>query len=106
MTDTSVRNAAIPRHPIEGLPDTQDQLFGMLTALAAQLAVTRERLDTVERLAQAAGLFGPDDVDSFQPDGASSQARDGIRQHLIARIFRPVQDASVRTARLLRGEGA
>ena len=104
MTDDPVRNEASPRQPVSGLTDTQDQLFGMVTALAAQLAVTRERLDTVERLAAKAGLFGPVDVDAFEPDAEASVERDAMRKGLIARIFRPVHDAATRTARLLKGE--
>lgn len=104
MSNEPVRKEAMPRRNIAGLPDTQDQLFGIVTALAAQLAVTRERLDTVERLAQKAGLFGPADVDAFEASEAEGTARDALRQGLIARIFRPMQDAAKRTARLLKEE--
>jgi hypothetical protein len=47
----TVRRFAEPRARVTGQSETEDQLLGMITALAAQLAVTRERLDTVERLA-------------------------------------------------------
>lgn len=104
MSEARVRTDAMPRAAVSGLPETQDQLYGMVITLAAQLAVTRERLDTVERLALQAGLFGPGDVDAFVPDEAASEARDAIRQGLVARIFRPVQDAAARTARLLKGD--
>lgn len=106
MNQPPVRTEALPRHDIAGLPDTQDQLYGMVLALSAQLAIVRERLDTVERLAAKAGVFGPGDVDSFTPDADAAQARDAIRQGMIARIFKPVQDAAVRTARALKGETA
>src|SRR3546814_11293188 len=76
--------------------ESDDQLIGLVTALAAQLAVTRERLDTVERLAEAAGLFGPDAVDRYVPDERAQGARDTIRQTLIDRIFRPIRDAAAR----------
>lgn len=99
MNDKKPRTHAMPRHDIEGMSDADDHLIGMVTALAAQLAVTRERLDTVERLAEAAGLFGPDAVDRFVPDDGAQQQRDAIRQTLIARIFRPIRDAAARTAR-------
>jgi hypothetical protein len=87
------------------MSETEDHLMGMVTALAAQLAVTRERLDTVERLAEAAGLFGPDTVDRFVPDDRAQQARDAMRQTLIARIFRPIRDAAARTADALSEAG-
>src|SRR3546814_7924345 len=94
MSDTRPRTHAVPRHAIEGMRESDDQLIGMVTALAAQLAVTRERLDTVERLAEAAGLFGPDAVDRYVPDERAQGARDTIRQTLIDRIFRPIRDRS------------
>jgi len=101
-----VRTHSEPRHGIKAQTDTEDQLLGMVTALAAQLSVTRERLDTVERLAEAAGLFGPDEVDAYQPSAEAAQARDAIRKTLVARIFRPVRDAAARTAQAIRGETA
>ncbi|MDV3456100.1 hypothetical protein RZN05_03830 [Sphingomonas sp. HF-S4] len=100
------RSHSEPRHAIKAQTDTEDQLLGMVTALAAQLAVTRERLDTVERLAQAAGLFGPDEVDTYQPSADAAQARDTIRKTLVARIFRPVRDAAARTAQAIQGDQA
>lgn len=106
MTGSSnPRTHAAPRNAIEGMSESDDHLIGMVTALAAQLAVTRERLDTVERLAEAAGLFGPDAVDRYVPDERAQGARDAIRQTLIARIFRPIRDAATRTARALEETG-
>lgn len=104
MTQGKVRSHSEPRHEIAGRGAAEDQLMGMVTALAAQLAVTRERLDTVERLAEAAGLFGPADVDAFVPDADAARQRDTIRQNLIARIFRPIRDAAARTATALKGD--
>jgi AmiR/NasT family two-component response regulator len=63
----------------------------MVAALAGELAVTRERLDTVERLAQAAGLFGPPEVEAFAADNEQAQARDAIRQGIIAHVFAPLK---------------
>jgi len=105
VSDTRPRTHPVPRHAIAGMSESDDQLIGMVTALAAQLAVTRERLDTVERLAEAAGLFGPDAVDRYVPDERAQGARDAIRQTLIARIFRPIRDAAARTARALEESG-
>lgn len=104
MSDANLRAHAAPRHDIKGQSATEDHLMGMVTALAAQLAVTRERLDTVERLAEAAGLFGPGDIDRYAPDEKAVEQRDTIRQTLIARIFRPIRDAAMRTAQALEGD--
>lgn len=68
------------RLPIPGQTPGEERLLAMVAAVAGELAVTRERLDTVERLAQAAGLFGPPEVEAFAADAEQAQARDAIRQ--------------------------
>jgi hypothetical protein len=35
---------ATPRKPVDGMTETEDMLVGMVTALAAQLSATRERV--------------------------------------------------------------
>jgi hypothetical protein len=74
------------------------RLLAICTALAAEVAVLRERLDTHERLAAARGLYGPEEVDAYQPDAGANAARDRLRQAQIARVFRPLRDAAEREA--------
>lgn len=64
-----------------------DQLLAMITALLGEVCVLRERLDTVERLAVQRNLWGPGDVESFEPDPAAEQARDELRKGALARVF-------------------
>ncbi len=64
-----------------------DQLLAMITALLGEVCVLRERLDTVERLAEQRGLWRRDDVDRYEPDPAADQARDELRQGALARVF-------------------
>ena len=90
---------ATPRLAVEGMSETEDMLIGMVTALAAQLSATRERLDTLERVLEAKGLPGTAEIEAFEPDNAATAARDGIRLRMIARIFRPLDERI-----LLRGE--
>jgi hypothetical protein len=79
------------RLPVPGQSPGEERLLAMVAALAGELAVTRERLDTVERLAEAAGLFGPAQVEAFAADPEQGAARDAIRQGMIARIFAPLK---------------
>lgn len=65
-----------------------DHLFAMVTALTAEVAVLRERLDTHERLSAAAGGFGIAAVDNYPVDGALMLERSGLRQQIIQRVFR------------------
>jgi hypothetical protein len=71
----------------------EERLLAMVAALASELAVVRERLDTVERLAEAGGVFQPGAVEAFVPTAEQVTHRDGLRQRLIGKIFRPVRDA-------------
>lgn len=59
----------------------------MVTALSAEVAMLRERLEIVERLAILHGVFAADAVDGFQPDpelGASFKRK---RKAFIQRVF-------------------
>jgi hypothetical protein len=64
-----------------------DQLLAMLTALLGEVCVLRERLDTVERLAEQRGLWRREEVERYQPDPAAEQARDELRKGALARVF-------------------
>jgi hypothetical protein len=88
---------ATPRKPVDGMTETEDMLVGMVTALAAQLSATRERLDSLERVLAANGLPGAAEIEAFEPDSAATAMRDAMRQRMIARIFRPLdQDIPLR----------
>jgi hypothetical protein len=65
-----------------------DHLFAMVTALTAEVAVLRERLDTHERLSAAAGGFSSAQVDHYPVDGHLMQERASLRQSLLDRVFR------------------
>ena len=64
-----------------------DQLLAMITALLGELCVVRERLDTVERLAEQRGLWARQDVDRYDPDPDAERARDALRKGALARVF-------------------
>lgn len=64
-----------------------DSSLRIVTALSAEVAVLRERLEIVEQLAAARGLFGPQDVDSFTPDASLAEAFKRKREAFIARVF-------------------
>lgn len=81
------------RLPVPGQDPQEDRLLAMIAALASELAVTRERLDTIERLS-----LGTDAVEAFVPDAAATAHRDTLRRRIIARVFRPLRDAAARAA--------
>lgn len=96
-------NSIPPVHrqkPIQGQSPGEARLLAMVAALASELAVTRERLDTVERLAEAAGVFTREAVETFVPLPEQVKERDGLRRRIIDRVFRPLREDARR-----KGEG-
>lgn len=87
MADRPInRRLAVPGQSVE-----EDCLLAMIAALASELAVTRERLDTLERLS-----VGAHAVEAFVPEGTAIAERDTLRRRIIARVFRPLRDAAAR----------
>jgi hypothetical protein len=91
VLDDAIRLAAEPasglRPEFTGDP-LVERLFGITLALTTELAVTRERLDTVERLLERHGLVPGVDIESYRPDPAAAAARAAAHQDYLARIFR------------------
>jgi hypothetical protein len=71
-------------------PETA-RLMKICMALTAELTVVRERLDTVERLADKAGLIAQSDIETYAPDPQAAAARDDIRRRIMKRVFRALK---------------
>ena len=87
-----------------------DRLLAIVWAMAGELAVTRERLDTVERLLAARELLDRGQIDAYRPDETAVAERGRWQIEYIARLLRVLQqevDALRREAsRSERGETA
>ncbi|MGE0581635.1 MAG: hypothetical protein AB7P31_05845 [Steroidobacteraceae bacterium] len=68
-----------------------DKLLWVTVTLAQELAVTRDRLDAVERLLGARGVLKAGAVDAYAPSPAITAERDQARAAFIARILRIVK---------------
>jgi len=69
-----------------------ERLMNITMSIAGELAVTRERLDTIERLLEKADVFNQADVDSYTPDTKEVEAERQIKQQeYVARILRILQ---------------
>jgi hypothetical protein len=68
-----------------------ERLMGILMAVVEELAVTRERLDTVERLLESTGSLDRSAIDSFHPDKDAAMERGLMNQEYIARVLRILQ---------------
>jgi hypothetical protein len=68
-----------------------DRLLSIAMALAAELSVTRERLDTLERLLEARGGPTQAEIEAFRPDRDAAYRRGLATREYVARILRGVQ---------------
>lgn len=71
-----------------------ERVLSITMAVATELSVARERIDTLERLLVARGVIDADAIESFVPDAAAQAARSAWGREYIARLLRIIdQDA-------------
>ena len=68
-----------------------DRTLSIVMAIAGEVAVLRERLDTVERLLDAKGSISRADIEAYTPDRKAAAERGLLHKEYIARILRGVQ---------------
>ncbi len=68
-----------------------DRLLSIVWAMAGELAVTRERLDTVERLLEGRSLLPREDIEAYRPDPLAAAERGRWQMEYIARLLRVLQ---------------
>ncbi|MEM0986562.1 MAG: hypothetical protein AAGJ32_09965 [Pseudomonadota bacterium] len=71
-------------------PDTE-RLMNITLALVQEVAVMRERLDTIERLLARGDTVSAEAIDAFEPTKSEADARGLWTQEYLARIFRILQ---------------
>lgn len=69
-----------------------DKLLAMVIALAGEVSVLRERLDTLERLLETKDIVSISTIEAYQPDEQVEKERSQWRQEYIARVMRVLQD--------------
>jgi len=67
--------------------DGVDHLMAMTTALVQEVAVLRDRLDLVERIADSKGIVLADEIKTFELDQAALEERESWRLGYLGRIF-------------------
>ncbi|MEE2704589.1 MAG: hypothetical protein VX397_00565 [Pseudomonadota bacterium] len=70
---------------------TVEKVLSVTMAIAAELAVTRDRLDTVERLLESGVPITKNNIDSYAPDDNISKERQQWQASYISRILRIFQ---------------
>ena len=71
-------------------PDVE-RVLSIAMAIAMEHAVTRQRLDALERLVEQKGLLGREELEQFRPDREAEAQRTLWMQEYIARVLRIVQ---------------
>ena len=68
-----------------------DQLFGIVTALTAELSVAFERIETLERVLARRGSLERAEVEDYVIDEVEAGDRAAQREALIARVFQVLE---------------
>lgn len=68
-----------------------ERVLAITMAVAQEVAVLRERLDTIERLLERKGGVSRADIDAFEPDQDAATQRAEWSRMYIARVLRIVQ---------------
>jgi hypothetical protein len=68
-----------------------DKVMSVVLALAQEVSVLRDRLDSVERLLDENGTLTCQDLESYRPDAAAEAARAERRADYLQRLFRAIR---------------
>jgi hypothetical protein len=87
MSDHDVKRTIKGRRPQFFDDPAVDQLHGMVMAMATEMAVLYERIDTMERIADAKGVTMREELARYRPDEAAQAEREAWRQRFLGRLF-------------------
>lgn len=71
--------------------DSADHLLSMIMVLAEEMAVMRERNDTLERLLEAHGVVARDEIEDYIPSADIGTERQVKHSEFITRLMRSVR---------------
>ncbi len=91
MSKTKLPRVAKGKRPQYFADPATDKLFAIVMSLVAELSVTRERLDTLERLLSQGKAIDLDEIENYEPDPAVAQTREARRTAYIERVFRVME---------------
>lgn len=92
ISDALAQAGAKPagKRPYFMTPDVE-RVLAITMAVVQELAVTHQRVDTLERLLSSKGLLAAGEIDTFTPDPQAATERALWVQEYISRILRIVQ---------------
>jgi hypothetical protein len=90
-TPVRIARVAKGKKPLYFSDPAIDKLLWMTMTLMEELSVTRDRLDTVERLLAGRKLLRRRDIESYVPRGEAERERSARRAAYVDRMMRAVQ---------------
>ena len=81
------------KRPLYFSDPNNDRMFAVLVALVGEVSMLRDRLATVEKLAEQAGTFAAADVEDYQPTDEEHREREVRRAEYLRRVFMVVQES-------------
>ena len=90
MSETKLHRVAKGKRPLYFHDPATDKLMAIVMSLVGELAVTRDRLDALERLLDSEGSLSRDKLDTVEFDDAVTAERDQSRADYIRRVMRIV----------------
>lgn len=93
MTTNNPDKVTLPRTPKGKRPSffedpSLDQMMTFILELTTEVAVLKERQDTVERLLDAKGTISRADIEAYRAGDAVEAERDSWRAEYIERVLR------------------
>ncbi|MFZ9708324.1 MAG: hypothetical protein ACO3CV_01655 [Steroidobacteraceae bacterium] len=87
MSDVKVKRSVKGRRPQFFADKEIDRLHGMVMAMATEMAVLYQRIDTLERVAARKGVVPREELEQFHPDTDTEIEREAWRQKFLDRLF-------------------
>ena len=81
-----------------------ERVLAITMAVVQELAVARERIDTLERLLEARGVISRGEIESFVPSAQINAERGAWTQEYLARVLRIVQQEGEAIAAADKGD--
>lgn len=90
MSDERIGRVAKGKRPLYFSDPATDKLMAIVLSLVGELAVTRDRLDALERLLESQSTIGREALDELTFDEEATRERDRDRKDYIRRVMRVV----------------
>ena len=91
MSANSLKRKAKGERPYFFDDPNVDKVVSMVMGLAGEVAVARDRLDTIERLLERKGLLTRNDIETYKPTSDVTAERSAWRETYLSEILRIVE---------------